>query len=478
MPYFLEFSLLFIIALILFSTFYQSRLKKTTHQLELQLVEIKSNLSQILSSANQSTGQTTEKLTKLEQRFSELGDQVKQQLQHHQTHQKTQLELSVQKSSETLADRLRAFEKLISEQLNLNIQQQQSNFNKHQDTANQRHAEHLKTLQETIQQSAKALRQEVTQSLNQQSEALSKQVNKLTEKTEVKLTEISGQVDKRLSDGFEKTTATFTDVIKRLAIIDEAQKKITELSSNVVSLQDILADKRSRGAFGEVQLNHLVKNVLPASHYSFQYTLSNGKRADCMLFLPEPTGQVAIDSKFPLESFHKLISLTPDNPTRKTLEQTFKQDIKKHIDDIASKYIIANETSDGAMMFLPAEAIFAEIHSHYPELVEYAHKSRVWLVSPTTMMAILTTARAVLKDEATRKQVHIIQQHLSALSKDFERFQKRMDNLARHIHQAHTDVEQVHTSAQKISSRFSKIESVELKDESDKESLLDEIAES
>ena len=320
----------------------------------------------------------------------------------------------------------------------------------------------LKVLQDSLQKGMTDTRLEVKTSLSQHAEELSKRVEKLTDNTDNRLKEISGQVDKRLSEGFEKTTATFTDVIKRLALIDEAQKKITELSTNVVSLQEVLADKRSRGAFGEVQLSSLIRNVMPESSFAFQHVLSNGKRADCFLFLPKPTGNVAIDAKFPLESFQRMTDISTAESDRHTAEMQFRQDIKKHIHDISSKYIIPGETSDGAVMFIPAEAVFAEIHAHYPDLVENAQRSKVWMVSPTTMMAILTTARAVLKDEATREQVHIIQEHLRMLGKDFDRFQSRMTNLAKHIRQANNDVDDVETSAHKISSRFSKIEKVEL----------------
>ncbi len=320
----------------------------------------------------------------------------------------------------------------------------------------------LTTLQDSLHKGMSQIREQVAEALKLNTETLTKSVDKLTTQTDSRLKEISGQVEKRLSEGFEKTTATFTDVIKRLAMIDEAQKKITELSSNVVSLQEVLQDKRSRGAFGEVQLNSLIRNVMPEQHFAFQHTLSNGKRGDCILFLPEPTGNVIIDAKFPLESFRKLSDNELATADRRAAEQQFRVDVRKHIQDIADKYIIPGETSDGAVMFIPAEAVFAEIHAHFPDLIELAHRARVWLVSPTTMMAILTTARAVLKDAATRKQVHIIQEHLVGLSKDFDRFQKRMDDLSRHITQAHHDVELVHKSSRKISSRFSKIEKVEL----------------
>jgi DNA recombination protein RmuC len=291
---------------------------------------------------------------------------------------------------------------------------------------------------------------------------ISQRMDKLTENTQEKLHMISGQVEKRLFDGFAQTTATFTDVIKRLALIDEAQKKITELSNNVINLQHILADKRSRGVFGEVQLQGLIQNVLPNSHFSLQHTLSNGKRVDCLLLLPPPTGSIAIDAKFPLESFQKLTDHDLPKSEQRVAAMQFRQDIRHHIHAVASKYIVPGETSEAALLFLPAEAIFSEIHAHYYDLVEEAQRQRVWLVSPTTMMAILTTARAVLKDAATREQIHLIQDHLILLAKDFSRFKQRMENLSRHIQQAHTDIQEAKTSADKISLRFEKIEKVEL----------------
>jgi DNA recombination protein RmuC len=340
-------------------------------------------------------------------------------------------------------------------------------LNEHRHRFDKRQIESLQALQLSLQKG-----------LQHASETIGTRVDKLTEKTSEHLKDISGQVDKRLTEGFEKTNNTFHDIIKRLALIDAAQQKITELSTDVVSLQEILADKRARGAFGEVQLSSLLRNMLPENHFSLQHSLSNGTRVDCMLFLPAPTGNVAIDAKFPLESYRKIIDRSLGDADRQAAERQFRQDIKKHIKDIASKYIINGETADGAMMFIPAEAVFAEIHARYPDLVEFAQQQQVWLASPTTMMAILTTARAVIKDDATRKQVHIIREHLGSLAKDFERFQGRMDNLAKHINQANQDVVQIHTSAKKITTRFQKIENVELespeKCELEKAELLDE----
>ena len=321
------------------------------------------------------------------------------------------------------------------------------------------------TIEKNIRKGIHELRDELDRSIKQQNETISQQLQHLTESTDNRLKDISQQVEKRLSDGFEKTTQTFNDILQRLALIDDAQKKITELSGNVVSLQEILNDKRSRGAFGEVQLKALISNIMPSTHFKIQHKLSNDKVADCVLLLPEPTGQIAIDAKFPLESYKTMTDITVAEVDRKQASKQFSRDIKKHINDIADKYIITPETSDGAVMFIPAESVFAEIHGHYPALVEFAYQRKVWMVSPTTLMAILTTASAVIKDEQTRQQVHIIKEHLSALGRDFVRFQGRMENLSRHIGQVSKDVEQVHVSARKISSRFDRIERVELANE-------------
>jgi DNA recombination protein RmuC len=341
------------------------------------------------------------------------------------------------------------------------LKEQQSAQQKSREQFDHHQIQSLKLIQDSMQNALTEVRNQVSAILNQNTQRLTEQVDKLTQATQDKLKEISQEVNKQLSTGFEKTTSTFTDVVKRLAIIDEAQKKITELSGNVTSLQAILSDKKSRGAFGEIQLQNLLQNMLPSSQFALQHTFSNGKRVDCLLLLPEPTGNIAIDAKFPLENYRKIQNAGNDTD-KKTAETQFRIDIKKHIQDIAEKYIIENETSDGAILFIPAEAIFAEIHANYEDLIEFAHQKRVWLTSPTTMMAILTTARAVLKDAATRQQIHIIQEHLIALGKDFGRFQERMDNLSKHISQAHKDVEEVHVSSQKLTSRFQKIETVEI----------------
>lgn len=317
-------------------------------------------------------------------------------------------------------------------------------------------------LQTTLREQGRAEQELIQTTLRESTQGLSASVEALTRTVDGRLESISGRVTERLDEGFKKTNETFANVMARLATIDEAQKKIDGLTTNVVSLQELLGDKRSRGAFGEVQLEALVHNMLPAQAFEMQYTLPNGNRADCVLKLPEPTGLVAVDSKFPLENYHRMFSSELSEAERKEAQRSFKADVRKHIDDISQKYIIPNHTSDGAVMFIPAEAVFAEIHAYHPDLVEHSQGRRVWIVSPTTMMAVLNTARAVIKDVETRRQVHIIKDELSKLGKEFARFDLRMKKLADHIRQAHQDAEDVQVTSEKISRRFAQIERVDL----------------
>ena len=318
-----------------------------------------------------------------------------------------------------------------------------------------RQAEHARADQELIQNSFRNATQH-----------LSSNVEILVKTMDTRLEQISGKVAERLDEGFKKTNETFTNVMTRLATIDEAQKKIDGLTTNVVSLQHLLGDKRSRGAFGEVQLEGLVRNILPPDAYSFQQKLSNGNRVDCLLILPPPTGKVPVDAKFPLENYHRMLEQDLAESDKLIARKQFKLDIKKHIDDISQKYLIRNETSDGAVMFVPAEAVFAEIHAYHSDLVEYAMHQHVWIVSPTTLMAVLNTARAVMKDVQMREQVHIIQSELGKLSVDFKRFDERMKRLADNIRKANEEAGQVEISSRKISDHFAKIEAVEMQEDS------------
>jgi DNA recombination protein RmuC len=335
-----------------------------------------------------------------------------------------------------------------------------------QDRLNAMREEIIAKVMQTMTEQGRADQELIQKTMAAVTQQLMSAMEALTKTTDTRLEQISGKVSERLEEGFKKTNDTFTQVMARLATIDEAQKKIDGLTTNVVSLQELLGDKRARGAFGEVQLETLVRNILPNNPvqpiYAMQHKFSNGTRVDCALFLPEPTGTIAVDSKFPLENYHRMFDKSLTEAERVIAQRQFKLDVKKHIDDISAKYIIANETSDGAVMFVPAEAVFAEIHGYHPDVVDYAMQKRVWIVSPTTMMAILNTARAVIKDVETRKQVHIIKDSLAKLAKDFSLFDTRMKKLADHIRLAHEDAEKVHITSQKISRRFAQIEAVEL----------------
>jgi DNA recombination protein RmuC len=315
---------------------------------------------------------------------------------------------------------------------------------------------------ERLGEQSRAAQEQLQNTLHSISQQLSATIDTLTRTTDTRLEQISGKVNERLEEGFRKTNETFTNVMARLATIDEAQKKIDGLTTNVVSLQELLGDKRSRGAFGEIQLEALVRNLLPPNAYDFQYTLSNANRVDCILKLPEPTGMVAVDAKFPLENYHRLSDSALPEAERSQAQRAFRIDLRRHVDAIAEKYVVPGETAESAVMFVPAEAVFAEIHGHHSEVVDYAMQRRVWIVSPTTMMAVLNTARAVLKDVETRRQVHIIKDELSKLGKDFGRFDQRLRKLADHIRQAHQDTEDLKITGDKLTRRFTQIERVEL----------------
>ena len=316
-----------------------------------------------------------------------------------------------------------------------------------------------------IGEHARADRDLLQRGLTAASLQLSRGMQALTQSVDGRLDTLSGQVSQRLDEGFRKTNETFASVMARLATIDEAQKKIDGLTTNVVSLQELLGDKRARGAFGEVQLENLVRNMLPPEAFAFQQVLPNGTRVDCLLTLPPPTGRVAVDAKFPLENYHRMFDSALAESERRAAKQAFRADVRRHVDAIAAKYILPGTTADGAVMFLPAEAVFAELHAWHAEVVAYAQQKRVWIVSPTTLMAVLNTARSVIRDVETRKQIHVIQDALGKLAKDFHRFDERMAALARHIEQASRDVQDVHTSSRKISAHFRRIESVQLEEE-------------
>ena len=257
------------------------------------------------------------------------------------------------------------------------------------------------------------------------------------------------------------------DVLERLSKIDEAQKKIDSLSNDIVSLQGILTDKKSRGIFGEVNLNHILSSVFGDKNdsiYQTQYKFKNDTIADAVLFAPEPLGTIAIDSKFPLENYRIMVDKRFSSSDRETAAKLFKSDVKKHIDAISSKYIIPGETSDQAIMFLPAEAIFAELNAYHSDIIEYAYKKRVWITSPTTLMSTLTTIEVIIKNNERDKYTKIIQEELSKLSVEFSRYKDRWDKLSRSIQTVSKDVEDIHTTTDKITKRFNSINSVDIKE--------------
>ena len=288
---------------------------------------------------------------------------------------------------------------------------------------------------------------------------------KLSEGIENKLRLINDRVNERLDENFEKTNKTFTSVLERLSKIDEAQKKIDTLSSDIVSLQGVLTDKKARGIFGEVNLKHILSSVFGENNkriYDLQHTFDNGVIADCVLFAPEPLGVIAIDSKFPLENYQIMVDKKNDVGVRTSAEKLFKSDMKKHIDAIANKYIIPGVTTDQAIMFLPAEAIFAEINAYHQDLIDYAYKKRVWITSPTTLISTLTTLQIIIKNIERDKYTKVIHQELRLLDEEFKRYKDRWDKLYRSIETVSKDVKDIHTTTDKITKRFNSINQVEI----------------
>ncbi len=280
---------------------------------------------------------------------------------------------------------------------------------------------------------------------------------------ESRLEEIQKSISSSLSGSSVKTAQTLGELQQRLQTIDKAQTNIEKLSGEVLGLQEILSNKQARGVFGEIQLKDIVSKALPSDAYDFQFTLSNGKRADCIIFLPEPQGNIVIDSKFPLEAYNGMISNTNEVDKSKNI-QLFQNSIKTHIKDISEKYIIEGETADGAILFLPSEAIYAELHANFSNLVNEGFESRVWIVSPTTLMATLNTMRAILKDERLRRHTSRIRAELDLLYKDMLRLEGRIINLDKHFTLASKDVDEIKISAKKASKRVFNIERFEFEE--------------
>ena len=296
------------------------------------------------------------------------------------------------------------------------------------------------------------------------SRALQEDFKELNETIVRRLESINNKVNERLEQNFEKTSKTFASLLERLAKIDEAQKKIDGLSNEIVGLQSVLTDKKTRGIFGETNLNYILDSIFGKNDkiYQEQYTLSNGSIADAMLFAPEPLGTIAIDSKFPLEHYQIMTNNKLEKTTRDEATKAFKVDVKKHIDAIKNKYIIQGETAAEAIMFLPAEAIFAEINAYHSDLIEYSYKAKVWLTSPTTLMSTLTIIGMILKNMERDKYAKVIHDELNRLGTEFERYRERWDKLSRSINTVSKDVEEIHTTTEKITKRFASISNVNL----------------
>ena len=320
--------------------------------------------------------------------------------------------------------------------------------------------ERLGNLENKVTKELGEFKTDITRNLNDD-------FNKQSERMDNRLNLINDRVNERLDENFEKTNKTFNNVLEKLAKIDEAQKKIDSLSTDIVSLQGILTDKKSRGIFGEVNLTHILTSVFGEKNdkvYQLQYSFDNGTIADAVLFAPEPLGTIAIDSKFPLENYRIMVDKKYDKLDRETAAKLFKNDVKKHIDAIASKYIIPGVTSDQAIMFLPAEAIFAELNAYHDDIIEYAYKKKVWITSPTTLMSTLTTIEVIIKNQERDKYAKIIQEELQKLSIEFGRYRDRWDKLSRSIETVNKDVLDIHTTTEKISKRFDSINKVDIKE--------------
>ncbi len=267
-------------------------------------------------------------------------------------------------------------------------------------------------------------------------------------------------LDRKIGDGLERSRKTLSEVMERLVLVDSAQKQMASLSENVVHLQNVLTDKKTRGIFGEIQLEQILVSVFGEAKgkvYDLQHTLSNGKMADAVLHLPSPLGLLAVDAKFPLENYQKMVDEELAESERNTAQKEFGKNLKKHIDDISSKYIIPNETSEQAVLFLPAEAIFSQVHAYHQDIVDYAAKKRVWLSSPTTFLAILTTVQSVLRNVERSQHMEEIRNEINKLEQDFGRFDERWEDLSKHLGTVAKDVEKIHISQRKLSERFKKI---------------------
>lgn len=310
--------------------------------------------------------------------------------------------------------------------------------------------------------------------LHHVSEAQAKQQTNMLQLMEKRLADVQLQMNENLQGSARRTAHSLGELQQRLTAIDKAQENITKLSGDVLSLQDILSNKQTRGAFGEIQLNDIVSKALPSDSYTLQATLSNARRADCLIHLPNPPGPIVIDSKFPLEPYEALRNAKTEWELNEAARQ-LRTAVKKHIKDISEKYIIEGETADGALMFLPSEAVYAELHANFSELVREGFTARVWIVSPTTCMATLNTMRAILKDARMREQAGAIRRELGLLYQDVDRLGTRVENLDRHFAQAAKDITEIKISADKAGKRARRLDNFDFEEiKSDTPKMLDQ----
>ena len=322
--------------------------------------------------------------------------------------------------------------------------------------------DHLNIVGDKIQKLSEG-QERLTGGLQTVSEAQAKAQLSMINMMEERLAKVQVQMNENLSHSSRRTAQSLGDLQQRLSTIDKAQEKITKLSGDVLSLQDILSNKQTRGAFGEIQLTDIVSKALPSDGFELQATLSTGKRADCLINLPNPPGPIVIDSKFPLEAYEALRNASSETETSSAV-RLFRTSVRKHIKDISEKYIVEGETADGAILFLPSEAVYAELHANFSDLVREGFSARVWIVSPTTCMATLNTMRAILKDARMREQAGAIRNELTMLYQDVDRLGVRVESLDRHFNQAAKDISDIKISADKAGRRAKRLDNFDFEE--------------
>lgn len=329
----------------------------------------------------------------------------------------------------------------------------------------------VKEIQINTNKELSEFKEKMTASLNERFDVINKNLSE-------GILNITKEMNKNVSENFEKTNETFSNIRERIAKIDEAQKSLQSVETSIDSFKEILENKKLRGNYGEFQLEAILEDVFgqKSEIYAFQYQLSNNTKADAILFLPDPLGKIVIDSKFPLDNYKKMYDTELPQAEREQFKKLFKNDVKKHIDDIKTKYIIKGETSEQAMMFIPSEAIFAEINGNYTELIEYSRKNKVWMASPTTLMAVLETVQLALRDIELKNNAEKILQELIKLEQEFVRYEKRWNNFNSHLAQMTKDAEDISVTTKKITNRFKEInktsDQIEYSDDPNSEEVL------